>query len=70
MKGVFRIWTVSGIGVFAHWTLAVFFAWLFGMTLWRGGSVPAAFAAVDPDRIRQIRMHQIDPAVDDRHHDS
>lgn len=43
MKGAHRISTVSGIGVFVHWTLWVFFAGLFGMALWRGGSVWTAF---------------------------
>ncbi len=46
MKGVLRISTVSGIGVFAHWTLFVFFAWIFGMSLWRGGSLETAFSGL------------------------
>ncbi len=46
MKGTLRISTVSGIGVFAHWTLLLFFAWLFGMTIWRGGSFSAAFTGL------------------------
>ncbi len=46
MKGAFRISTVSGISVSAHWTLFVFFAWIFGMVLWRGGSVETALSGL------------------------
>ena len=46
MKGVFRLSTVGGIAVSAHWTLFVFFAWIFGMALWRGGSFETAFGGV------------------------
>jgi Zn-dependent protease len=46
MKGTLRISTVRGISVFVHWTLLVFFAWLFGMTLWRGGSLTTAFGGL------------------------
>ncbi|MDX1739791.1 MAG: site-2 protease family protein [Rhodothermales bacterium] len=46
MKGVFRISKVSGIPVSAHWTMAVFFAWIFGMVLWRGGSIETALGGM------------------------
>ncbi len=46
MKGSYTAGTVSGISVKLHWTLVILFVWLFGLYVWRGASLSAAFTGV------------------------
>jgi Zn-dependent protease len=65
MKGTLRISTISGIAVSAHWTLLVFFAWIFGIVLWRGGSVETALGglAVVSSVFGCVALHELGHAL-------
>lgn len=46
MNKTFKIGTFTGIGIYAHWTLLLMFAALFGYFLWVSFSVSTAFAVL------------------------
>ena len=46
MNKKFAIGTFSGIGIYAHWTLLVMLAGIFGWFLWVSFSITTALAVV------------------------